>query len=284
MRDIDPNDPIYKNLTRLELQNMKFISREDKEIISMRIFGESLYGPPSWEKQRDQRWKTLLGEVSSRGIPYRITHQDLMQKIARAERLRSKEKGVGGNHVSRPHTVSDFTDWLYRFYTPPRDDKVLLAGIDGERAVVDHREQIKREVPRLGYERWKLKHDGIRRKFDEAFLIPSLTVDGLAIKGVPDLVFKERRTGRILIVELKVSSKDLPSNGWPNLRAQLWAYSRIEQYAAAPEVLLAGEVWSHQLDKPVLRQTYFWRRGDLQLEEECTELFLAYGGRVTASS
>ena len=78
MRDIDPNDPIYKGLTKSELPAMKALTREDKDAVSMQIFGEPLYGPPSMERQRDQRWAALLGETPVEGTPYRITHQHLL--------------------------------------------------------------------------------------------------------------------------------------------------------------------------------------------------------------
>jgi hypothetical protein len=47
--------------------------------------------------------------------------------------------------------------------------------------------------------------------------------------GKPDLVFREKRSGRILIVEIKATEADIYADGWPNLRAQLWAYSKIDQ-------------------------------------------------------
>jgi UDP-N-acetylglucosamine 2-epimerase (non-hydrolysing) len=38
------------------------------------------------------------------------------------------------------------------------------------------------------------------------------------------------------IVEIKASHKDIPANGWPNLRVQLWCYAHIDQWADAPEI------------------------------------------------
>lgn len=291
MRDIDPNDPIYKNITKQELHNLKYFSLEEKEAMSMRLFGEALYQPLpweiTWEEQRDQRWKALLDEVPPQGTPYKATHKRLMQmhQITRA-RIGRNRTGIGENAPVQSHTVSGFADWVLRLYVSHRDPLALMAGVIGERAVVDYRskiDDIKREIPRWEHRGWKLIHDGVRGVFDRAFSIPSLSVNGVTLVGVPDLVFRERRTGRVLIVELKVSSADLPSDGWPNLRAQLWAYSRIEQWCAAPDVLLAGEVWSNGSGGLFRRRTYLWRRGELQLEEECTELFKAYGGQVTAS-
>ena len=283
MRDIDPSDPIYDGLTKAELAAMKYLSREDKEALSMRLFGESLYGPPPLEKQREQRWAALLGETPTRGDPYRFTHQRLLQRIEFNQR--SSQRGADGAGALSPRTptVSAFADWVLRLYAPPPNPISLLDGIIGERAVVDRRAEIHRakfEIPRWEHRGWRLVHDGVRRTVEDGFPIPSLTVDGVPLRGVPDLVFRERKSNRILIVELKVSSAELPSDGWPNLRAQLWAYSHIQHWATASEILLAGEVWSNHSSSPVRRKTYFWRSNDTLLNEECLELFIAYGGAV----
>lgn len=173
---------------------------------------------------------------------------------------------------------------MLRLYSPSKDSSALLQGVTGERIVVDYRRRLayaKRVIPRWEHSSWKLIHDGIRGNFEAAFEIPTLTINGLSLVGVPDLVFREKKTGRILIVELKVSTAELPSDGWPNLRAQLWAYSRIERWAyQAPEVLLAGEVWQHEYTDPVRRATYFWRASNERLNHECKELFQVYGGVV----
>lgn len=284
MRDIDPCDPIYKGLTKSELAAMKYLSREQKEVLSMQLFGESLYGPPSWEKQCEQRWTALLGGTATVGTPYRFTHQRLLHLIELNHKFPRGRADGSGVLSPRTPTVSDFAAWVLRLYTPPPNPLALVAGTIGERAVVDRREQINRrvklEIPRWEYGGWKLVHDGVRGTFDKGFPITSLTVDGVPLRGIPDLVFRERKTGRILIVELKVSSAELPSDGWPNLRAQLWAYARIQRWVTAPEILLAGEVWSHDSSSPRRRQTYFWRSDDPLLNEECLELFISYGGVV----
>jgi len=287
LHEIDPNDPIYKGLTKSELLAMRYLPREEKEALSMQLFGESLYGPPPWEKQRDQRWEALLGETPTRGTPYRVTHQNLLHRIMLNQGFPSGEASSSSPLTPRKHTVSAFANWILRQYAPAPNRLALEAGVIGERAVVDRREEInraKREIPRCEHRGWRLIHDGIRGTFDEGFSIPSLTVDGIPLRGVPDLVFRERKTDRILIVELKVSSADLPSDGWPNLRTQLWSYARIECWSTASEILLAGEVWSHQSSVPIRRQTYFWRSDDPVLNKECAELFVAYGGKVEDST
>lgn len=282
MRDIDPRGPIYEGLTKLELMWMKHFAPHEKEALSIALFGESLFGPPPWQKQRDQRWAALLGEVAPVGKPYRITHEDIKNRLASIARIRAR---VPSAQKSPPksNTVSAFSDWVIRLYVSERSNAALLSGLEGELAVVAHRLQIRRaklEVPRWEHQGWKLVHDGVRGAFEGGLSIPSLEVDGASMTGVPDLVFRERKTGRILIVELKVSEAILPSDGWPNLRAQLWAYSHIEKWSAAPEVLLAGEVWSPESAGLQRRRTYQWRATDEVLQAESKELFEAYGGHV----
>ncbi|MDP1886862.1 hypothetical protein [Polaromonas sp.] len=283
MHNVDPNDPTYKNLTKRELQDLRYFSREEKESLSIQLFGESLFPLPDWKKAAALRWEALLGQVENEGAAYRITHETLMRLISRkketAARVSNKPKSI---EMPTP-TVSSFGDWILRHYSPDRSPEALISGITGERAVVDHRARIrqtKREVPRWENDGWKLIHDGVRGVFDKPYPIPSLTINGQQMMGVPDLVFREKHTGRILIVELKVSSADLPVDGWPNLRAQLWAYSRIALWRTAPEILLAGEVWSHKFSTPTRRQTYFWRENEPSLQIECAELFKAYGGEI----
>lgn len=112
-RNIDPTSPVYKGLTKSERTRLKYLSTQEKEVLSQALFGESLVGALQWEKQRDQRWAALLGEtVLASGRSYRVTHT--------------------------------------------------------------------------------------------------------LVTGVPDLVFRERRSGKVLIVELKVSNASLPSDGWLN--------------------------------------------------------------------
>lgn len=257
---------------------MKFLSREEKEALSLRLFGESLVGPPPWEKQRDQRWAALLSDSVPDGNPYRVSHDDLRRHLELTARIRQKNQDT-----QRRGTVSAFSDWVLRLYVPQRNPEALMVGVEGEQAVVVARQRIrraKREIPRWEQRGWKLVHDGVRGEFDQSFSIPSLQVDGVPLTGVPDLVFRERQTGRIVIVELKVSDAALPSDGWPNLRVQLWAYSRIERWIAAPETILAGEIWSPESSGLRLRKTYRWKKGDVQLEADSIELFQAYGGNV----
>lgn len=261
-RAIDPDDPFYRGLTKATLRSLN-LPRELKAELTMALFGTGLdAASASWEEQVKRRWAGLLGNAVLGGRPYRVQHEDLIERVRRKNRRPTNQE----------RTVSAFAEWVMSQYAPTRNMESMWAGQLGERAVVDRRafnRRVKRDVPRNESGGWRLVFDGIRGAVTEPFTIPSLTVNGAPLLGLPDLVFKERKTDRILIVELKVSPAILPSDGWPNLRAQLWAYSRIAKWAKAPEVLLAGEVWSGEHSEPCLRRTYFWRARDPILQSQC---------------
>lgn len=286
MRDIDLTDPAYRDLTKGEIRALKGFSREEKEALSMRVFGESLdpprpqIQPPPLDVLIRKRWRALL-EGDPAPPQYKIaTHRAL---ISNGRYYALHPRSSDGERVP---TASGFVDWVRRLYIREVDPSALQAGIEGEIAAVDAFnwiEQTRLNLPRWEYQSWKLIHDGIRRPFRKAYEIPSLTVGEKILVGVPDLVFRERNTGKILIVEIKVSNARLQDDGWPNLRAQLWAYSRIGKWASAPEVLLAGEMWRPNPENPVRRHTYLWRRGDERLENESRELFTLFGGNDSDS-
>jgi hypothetical protein len=286
MRKIDPNDPAYRGLTKSELRGLKLFSKEEKELLSQQLFGvrldEPLQKDLTWQEQRDQRWNALLQGQELSTPAYKWRGPELIQRTERLEELGYKP-AVRVSKEKRTRTVSAFADWVMRLYIPENDPIALQRGIEGERAVVDRQGMLRRtklEIPRWEFGGWKLEHDGIRGQFMDAFDISTLKIGGEGLQGVPDLVFRERRTNRIAIVEIKVSSADLPSDGWPNLRAQLWAYSRIDRWMNAPEIILAGEVWAPVSAGLVRRATYRWVKGENGLEEECAALFTKYGGTI----
>ena len=108
----------------------------------------------------------------------------------------------------------------------------------------------------------------------ESFRISTLKVNGKALYGVPDIVYRNAKTGEIMIVEIKASNAEVPLDGWPNLRTQLWCYAQIDQWADAPKITLVGQVW-----KPgatTLRKTLIWDNASRSFQEGCRNLFDAY--------
>jgi hypothetical protein len=93
----------------------------------------------------------------------------------------------------------------------------------------------------------------------------------------PDLVYRNRTTGELVIVERKASDKPIPVNGWPNLRAQLWAYSHIDNFKSAPTISLIGEVWDMVEGRLTRRAVLRWAQADKEFDAENMELFSLYG-------
>ena len=231
-----------------------------------RAFIETLYGNPgewSWKRELQSvahnlnRWKLLLAEGTPSGLPYRKSHAALMYLAN--NRLRS----AGGSNVT------DFTDWIFRLYVPEKNYQSLLRGQRLERQIV-----IKR-IPIPNHSRWKLIYDGMTSSQSAPLVISDLTINGIAMRGKPDLVFREKKKKRIVIVEIKASEADVPSDGWPNMRAQLWAYSKIDDWKDEDEIILVGEVWGFRAGLR-LRKVIHWKKGGSDFQRENAELFACY--------
>lgn len=244
----------------LALDPLLFSNEEKKQMIDL------LYGDQrEWTWKNDLqsvasnllRWKLLLSPVQRVGPPFCLSHQSLMRL---AEIRRPSDV--------RP-SLSGFLDWIYRLYVPEKDYTSLLNGHRLEREI------IYRHIPIPSHGRWKLIHNGLGATSVNAFPIRSLSINGIPLKGSPDLVFREKDSGRIAIVEIKATEAEVPLDGWPNLRAQLWAYAQIDAWQDAPEILLIGEVWGYK-PRPRLRKIIHWAVGEQPFDTHSRELFNSY--------
>jgi hypothetical protein len=252
--------------TILGLDGDEFTEAEKRYLLD-KFFPKAGLAPWQQKLKRNwndaKRWRRYLGidslEPSAR-TPYRYGHRWLLQ---RGTLCPPAKPGTG---------VTDFTGWIYSLYNPQKDTQALARG----RAV--ERELVRRYVPTPAQSGWDLLFEGIQEAKRHSKVISALTVNGSPLKGVPDFVFREKQSGRIVIVEVKASNRDVPSDGWPNLRAQLWAYAQIDDWLRAPEVLLIGEVWGFTSDKIFLRETLRWDRNDTTFQLQNQELFDLYSG------
>lgn len=158
-------------------------------------------------------------------------------------------------------TASAFGSWVYSLYgRPGNDEDALKRGLEAEKLIFElgNREYIgAREVwtiananmlARRG-DGWRLMHQGLHLNSDT---VPFVELDELLVRGQPlraspDLVFRNAKTGHVLVVEIKLSRQSLPSNLWPNVWAQLWCYSHIPVARQAPRVTVTGEVWGESI-------------------------------------
>lgn len=116
------------------------------------------------------------------------------------------------------------------------------------------------------------------------FFASKLTVEKAPVRCVPDLVLLNSATDTVLIVERKTTSvpePHIPQDGWPNVEAQLWCYSHIDNWENAREVLLVGQLWRRFRGGVQLCHSHpVWRRSDLGHQARCKKWFIRYGGEV----
>lgn len=181
-------------------------------------------------------------------------------------------------------TVADFTSWIYELYGAQRKPEALLRGKVAEASIYKSR------LPRPSNPSWDLLHCGLQVPEDLSIDLPqrdykisALAVGGQPLRASPDYVFRERSGARdaerIVVIEVKHSPAPIPIDLWPNIRAQLWAYSKIDAFAGASEIILVGEVWGGT-SHVGLRRSTSWLRSDEQLELECAQLFELYRSLV----
>jgi hypothetical protein len=115
------------------------------------------------------------------------------------------------------------------------------------------------------------------------FTAPYLRVYGKPVGCRPDLVLQNVQANKFIVIERKttfVPEPRVPSSGWPNVKAQLWCYSWIEEFLDANEVLLVGQLWRRLGHEALVmfHQHSYWRRGDVEHHDECLKWFNRYGG------
>ncbi|WP_419826150.1 hypothetical protein [Sphingomonas sp.] len=153
---------------------------------------------------------------------------------------------------SNPHpTASAFSQWLYSLYSNVHGSaEDRQDGRDAERAIMDARLQayssIDSDCVRRDYPEWSLVHNGLHLQDERRpgyHEIATLPVAGQPLRASPDLVFRNARTGELIIVEIKHSRMLIPENLWPNVWGQLWCYAQVDMARDAPKVTVVGEVW-----------------------------------------
>jgi hypothetical protein len=141
--------------------------------------------------------------------------------------------------------------------------------------------EIRPRIPVLPrHSEWELIYRDPLVERPEPLPASCLRVESNAVWGAPDFVYKHRKTGEVLIIDRKASDRDIPCDGWPNLRAQLWAYSLIDEWRDAPKIHLIGDVWTLWRRNPSHRAVLYWNAADPAFQDQNRELFELYGGHV----
>lgn len=154
-------------------------------------------------------------------------------------------------------TASAFSQWVYSLYgNAYGDDEDRERGKEIEGEIFNRRRYAASSVSnaylRSVNSDWRLVHNGLHmdqrhgrndKSHTKHFDIPHLMVRGWPLRASPDLIYLNRRTSAIVIVEIKHSRLFIPANLWPNVWAQLWCYSKIGLALSASKVTVIGEVW-----------------------------------------
>ena len=84
---------------------------------------------------------------------------------------------------------------------------------------------------------WDVWFTDSRDRPAHTFLASSLSVDGKPLSCIPDAVLYEKHTNSFLIIERKTTTTEyVPKAGWPNVEAQLWCYSHINELREATHI------------------------------------------------
>ena len=134
---------------------------------------------------------------------------------------------------------------------------------------------------------WELIYRDPLDKKPVAKSISSLALNGGPLWAAPDLVYRHRRSGRIVIVERKATRAEIPHDGWPDMRAQLWCYAQVDEWHHAPSITLVGEIWVHLSDDRLVRRTVHgglmrWTRGEEPFDSDNAKLWAFYRAKVEA--
>jgi hypothetical protein len=286
-KSIDLGDGLRRQVSYDELRSLLKKNNVDARR-AQRILGDNFPDENAADLSADRdaklltingrRWDGYLGVTPPDPslVPYRVSHEDLLKRISRS-RLNPPE--------DQPRNrVTDFTGWIYEVIHGPPDPALLAAGKVGEREIA----KIKRCVPHLDWHSdWQLIDADPLNEKPEAREISLLKVGNDSLYGAPDYVFQNKKNGTIIIVEMKVSNATLHSDGWPNLRAQLWAYGCIDRYVeSATNIILIGEIWGRTYNTSSgekgyrLKQHISWSMSDDKFCKQNEELFESYNNWV----
>lgn len=131
---------------------------------------------------------------------------------------------------------------------------------------------------------WELEFVDNKARPDRTFVSSKLLVDDCPLKCVPDVVLSKNSGNELLIIERKttfVPEPYIPRNGWPNVEAQLWCYSWIDEFVSARKVWLVGQLWHRSRGGVAMCHRHpAWVRSEREHENRCRQLFKGYGGIV----
>ncbi len=225
------------------------ISKKHQDAIGARERTRVLFGQTFCDFEASNGWSSKRN-VSKSSPTFKLVPSDFLKN---ARRQRPSNPGP---------TASMFSQWLYSLYANAYgDDQDRTKGRTAEEFILAERRRAYATTDHVTMHKhfpdWRLKHNGLSANQSDRpnyYSINDLLVGGEPLRVLPDLIYENRRTREIIIVEIKHSQMDIPSNLWPNIWGQLWCYAQMQELRDSPSVTVIGEVWG---DK-------YYARGEFQ--------------------
>lgn len=216
----------------------------------------------------DPQKSRFRSDLALQGIPDRF--QPSERDVLCLERSQSRP-------CSRvKYSISSFSSWVHWLYAKRRDPYALQEGIEGELKI----QGIPRPVDISG---WRIIFSdfGDQRGSKDPIRSKQLSINGHPLFGRPDFILRKIHSKtEFLIIEVKTTSLDwVPVQGWPDVRAQLWAYSTLDIFPDNANITLAARFWNKASPPRIVAQRR-WDSKDPVLNDYNQKLFENYRNAV----
>ena len=229
-----------------------------------------------WFLYRDREANPHFDDVNRTvdGGSFRVS---MPQVIGLAQDEMHWKDSIGALPLPPKARVTDFSQWVFRLYDPGPRQESMAHGTRIERLVDST--YVSRRLTVFVERGWELIYRDPLGEWDAPLRIGSLTIAGRPLRGRPDLVFRRRKTGEIVVVERKASLQRMPSESWPNAKAQIWCYAQADIFIDAPEITLVIENWQEDWKGPRLERAVRWDAKNLAFNRDMSLLFKLYASQ-----
>lgn len=191
------------------------------------------------------------------------------------EKVSNPEKLPKPDYVD--NWVTDFAEWLYKCTVGKSSHHAKQKGKIKEKQIDNWRISASNNLLSLLGSDWKIIYKGVGDDTCEPLKISEYTIRGECITGKPDYIFVNDAASTACIVEVKYSNKTMPRGGWPNARAQLWLYSKIDILNKYNNVYMCCENYGDGVNGNVeLKSRISFQSQDSLFNKKNLDLFLKY--------
>lgn len=198
-------------------------------------------------------------------------------------------------------TATTFADWVFHKLNPGHraaaktesTQRMRWSGQYGHEEIERLKSwlQRNRHIARLSHSfgEWKCVYaDPPDRADAHVFQASCLWINGSPMRCRPDVVLRDEKTGRVIILERKVTHtvrerEHYLAHGYLSHWCQAWCYAWIDDWLNAPDVLLVLQYWYRDWSRSNWAkrlddfQPVKWR-SSRQFHSEILRLFREYGG------